>query len=85
MSVEMYCTHCMVVYDVFYEGEHIWRVTSPNPRLVEGFDGKVRPLDFEDVDQIQAAVKPMCIQVLCVVSPTRGYLSDEPIPVKFDA
>ena len=66
-----------------YQGEHIWRVAHPDPIEIETLDG-FEPIDFKSASQIQATWFPLCLKMECVISPTRGHLSDEPIPVDFE-
>lgn len=81
--VEMWCRKCKVVYDVTYEGEHIWKVAHPDPTMIETLDG-FEPIDFVSADQVQASVFPLCLKVECVIGESRGILSDEPVPINFD-
>jgi len=81
--VQMACKKCGIVYDVEYEGEHIWRVAHPDPTMVEARDG-FEPINFESASQIQATWFPLCLKIECVLSKTLGHLSDEPIPVDFE-
>ena len=62
----MTCRNCGKVFDVFYEGENIWYVEMP---------GQPPP-------QTQFSVAgALCLDAECVISDTRGLLSDEPISV----
>ena len=65
-SVEMWCPNCKIVLDVHDKGNGMWYVEDP-----------------EGVDQNQFSVEgPLCVKALCVISETRGLLSNEPIPVE---
>ena len=80
--VQWMCPRCKVVYNVLYEGENIWHVDNPDFRLVVAGDGSVGPENIMSANQTQFSVAgPLCLLVDCVISKTRGLLSDEPIPV----
>ena len=81
---EFLCTNCGTVYDVYYEGEHIWRVQNPKFRLVVTHDGNVHPTDYQHSNQIQASIFPLCVLMDCILSSTKGILTDEPIEVILD-
>lgn len=80
---EMVCLNCSVVYDVVYEGEHIWHVKNPDFELIIDEDSEARPPDFKHSHQVQASVFPLCVKVECVISKTSGILTDKPIAVRF--
>ncbi len=80
--VQWVCRNCGVVYDVLYEGENLWHVINPDFNLVISGDGSVGPDDAMSANQTQMSVAgPLCVKVNCVISKTRGLLSDGPILV----
>ena len=63
---ERRCLKCKIVYDVEALPNEMWRVRANDPRMVD-HGGKVfLPMDFDDVDQLQAFGTPSCLNPNCL-------------------